>query len=304
MKTTMDLNDIHVFAKVVQAGSFVSAARALGMPKSTVSRRVSKLEERLGARLLQRTTRRLSLTEVGQAYYQHAARIVAQVDEAERAVTKMQETPQGLLRVTTPLNFGFLAPIVASFMRRYPEVQVELVTADRIVDLIAEGFDVAIRAGQLEDSSLVARSLGELESYLVASPDFLRRHGSPKTPGEIDAFDCVVFGAGPERTRWKLTRHGKTTAINIRPRLIVNDFDFLEEAARSGLGIAVLPLFRCIEDLRSNKLQRVLPAWCARKFPLHAVYPSSRHLSPTMKAWLDHLREQMTPLPWKRGPLP
>ncbi len=300
----MDLNDILVFTKVVQAGSFIGASRELGMPKSTVSRKVSELEERLGARLLQRTTRTLSLTDVGRTYYQHAARVVAEVEEAERAVTQMQETPRGLLRVTIPLNFGVLGPIVAAFMGRYPEVQLELVGLDRVVDLVEEGFDVAIRAGALRDSSLVARSIGTLKSFVVASPTFLRRHGTPKNPEDLQRFDCVVFGAGSDRTSWTLSRDGKTTTVEVKPRLIVNDFEFLDEAARTGLGIAVLPVFRCIEDLRTKKLRRVLPEWCAREVPLHAVYPSTRHLSPKVKAFLDHLREQMTPPPWERGPVP
>jgi DNA-binding transcriptional LysR family regulator len=300
----MDLNDVLVFTKVVQAGSFVGASRELAMPKSTVSRKVSELEERLGARLLQRTTRKLALTDVGRTYFDHATRVVAELEEAERAVTRMQETPRGLLRVTIPLNFGFLAPIVATFMRRYPELQLELIGTDRTVDLVEEGFEVAIRAGQLGDSSLIARSLGTLTSYLVASPDFLRRQGTPKGPEQLTRFECIVFGAGADRNTWKLIRAGKTTAVALRPRLIVNDFELLGEAARSGLGIAMLPLFRCIDDLRSKRLRRILPEWCAREIPIHAVYPSTRQLSPKVKAFLDHLREHMTPPPWERGPAP
>jgi DNA-binding transcriptional LysR family regulator len=298
----MDLNDVLVFTKVVQAGSFIGASRELEMPKSTVSRKVSELEQRLGARLLQRTTRKLALTDVGRTYFDHATRVVAELEEAERAVTRMQETPRGLLRVTIPLNFGFLAPIVATFLRRYPEVQLELIGTDRTVDLVEEGFEVAIRAGELGDSSLIARSLGTLTSYLVASPDFLRRQGTPKGPEQLTRFDCIVFGAGADRNTWKLIRAGKTTAVALRPRLIVNDFELLGEAARSGLGIAMLPLFRCIDDLRIKQLRRILPEWCAREIPIHAVYPSTRQLSPKVKAFLDHLREHMTPPPWERGP--
>jgi len=300
----MDLNDILVFAKVVQAGSFTGAARDLDMPKSTVSRRVSDLEERLGARLLQRTTRKLSLTDVGRSFYQHAARVVAEAEEAERTVNQMQAAPRGLLRVTMPLSFGFLAPIVAAFMRRYPEVQVELFGTGRLVDLVEEGFDVAIRAGELGDSSLVARSLGTLKSYLVASPAFLRRHGTPKGPEDLAGFDCIVFGAGPERTSWQLIRGGNATRVRVMARLVVNDFEFLDHAARSGLGIVILPLFRCVDDLRAKKLRRVLSEWSVREVPIHAVYPSTRHLSPKVRVFLDHLREQMTPPPWERGPVP
>jgi DNA-binding transcriptional LysR family regulator len=298
----MDLNEIVVFSRVVHSGSFTAAARELGMPKSTVSRKVSDLEERLGARLLQRTTRKLSLTDVGQTYYQHAQRVVAEMEAAEQAVTRMQDVPRGLLRVTTPLNFGFLGPIVASFLKRYPEVQVDLVCADRVVDMIDEGFDLAVRAGQLSDSSMIARDLGALKSYVVASPKFLKRHGTPNTPEDLARFACVVFGAGADRARWKLLRDTKTTVISVAPRLTVNDFDFLEEATLAGMGIAMLPVFRCIRPLRERKLQRVVPEWCSAEIPLHVIYPSTRHLSPKVKAFSDHLREHMLPPPWERGP--
>ena len=298
----MDLNQILVFTKVVEAGSFIGASRALAMPKSTVSRKVSELEERLGARLLQRTTRKLSLTEVGQVFYRHAARVVAEAEAAELAVGQMQEVPRGLLRVTTPLSFGYLGPIVASFLARYPDVQVEMVCADRVVDLIQEGFDVAVRAGHLADSALIARSLGVLESYVVASPAFLEKHGSPKEPQDLERFDCVAFAAN--RTSWKLHRNGKVLAVNVKARFTVNDFDFLDEAALAGLGIAMLPVFRCIEHLRSGKLERVLPDWCSPETPVHAVYPSTRHLSPKVQAFLDHLRDRMSPPPWELGPAP
>lgn len=300
----MDLNEILVFTKVVEAGSFIGASRALEMPKSTVSRKVSELEERLGARLLQRTTRKLSLTDVGQAYYQHAARVVAEAEEAELVVGRMQEVPRGLLRVTTPINFGYLGPIVASFLARYPEVQIEMLCADRVVDLIQEGFDLAVRAGHLADSTLIPRSLGVLRSYVVASPAFLKKHGTPKQPRDLERLDCVVFGAGVNRSSWKLHGNRETLTVNVKARFTVNDFDFLEEAARAGLGVAMLPVFRCIEHIRAKRLERVLPDWCSPEIPIHAVYPSTRHLSPKVKAFLDHLRERMTPPPWELGPTP
>jgi len=300
----MDLNEILVFTKVVQAGSFIGASRELDMPKSTVSRKVSDLEARLGARLLQRTTRKLSLTEVGQAFYQHSVRVVAEAEEAELVVGRMQEVPRGLLRVTAPLNFGYLGPIVASFLTRYPEVQVEMVCADRVVDLIEEAFDVAVRAGHLADSTLIARSLGVLRSYVVASPAFLKKNGTPKEPHDLERFDCVIFGAGADRSSWKLHRNGETLTIDVRARFTVNDFDFLDEAARAGLGVAMLPVFRCIENIRTKRLERVLPEWCSPEIPLHAVYPSTRHLSPKVKAFLDHLHERVTPRPWELGPTP
>ena len=289
----MDLNEIIVFAQVVQTGSFVGAARALEMPKSTVSRKVSDLEARLGARLLQRTTRKLNLTDVGHAYYQHAARVVAEIEEAELAVTRMQQTPRGLLRVTAPLNFGELAPVIASFLERHPEVRVEMVCTDRVVDLVEEGFDVAIRTGQLADSTLISRSLGGLQSYLVASGAFLEKHGTPQEPRDLERFDCLVFGAGAARASWKLSRGEQMLSVNVRARLIVNDFDFLEQTVQAGLGIALLPVSRATLHLRAGRLTRVLPQWCSPETPVHAVYPSTRHLSPKVMAFLEHLGEHL-----------
>ncbi len=298
----MDLNEIVVFAKVVSTGSFTAAARDLQMPKSTVSRKVTELEARLGARLLQRTTRKLSLTDVGQGYYQHAARVVAELDAAELSVTRMQETPRGLLRVTTPLNFGFLSPIVASFLKRYPEVQLDVVCTDRVVDMIEEGFDLALRAGPLPDSTSIARDLGVIRSYVVASPKLAKKLGAPKQPQDLERMPCLVFGAGSDRGRWKLLRAHETVVVQLKPRLVVNDFDFLQEATVLGMGVAMLPAFRCIALLRERAVQRLLPEWCSAEIPMHVIYPSTRHLSPKVKAFADHLREHMLPPPGNAAP--
>ena len=289
----MDLNEILVFAKVVQSGSFTAAARELGMPKSTVSRKVAELEERLGARLIQRTTRKLSLTDVGQAYYQHASRIVAEVEEAESAVTRLQEAPRGLLRITTPLNFGHLGPIVASFLTRYPEVQIEMVCSDRVVDLIDEGFDLAIRVGRLADSMLIARNLGMLRSVLVASAGYVATHGEPEAPKDLAHHECVVFGPAPDRTVWRLRADGKEVSVQVPVRFIVNDFEMLRQAALAGLGIAMLPVGRAADDLARGTLRRLLASYCSHAAPIHAVYPTTRHLSPKVCAFLDHLTEAM-----------
>lgn len=304
----MDLNELLVFAKVVQAGSFTGAARALEMPKSTVSRKLSELEERLGARLVQRTTRKLNLTDVGRTYYEYCARIVAEVEDAERAVGSLQQTPRGLLRVTAPLNVGFLGPILADFLERYPDVQLELVGTDRIVSLVEERFDVGIRAGPLADSTLIARNLGSVRRFLVASPGYLKKRGQPKSPEDLAQHDCMLFGAGSDRTSWQLKDKSRALEVAVPARLIVNDFELLRDAAVAGLGIAMLPVSGCIDDIRAQRLQRILRDWDAPETPLHAVYPSSRHLSPKVKAFLDHLQERMTPPPsappWELGPVP
>src|SRR5580698_3598481 len=193
----MDLNEILVFTRVVQAGSFTAAAAELGMPKSTVSRKVSELEERLKSRLLQRTTRQFNLTDAGRTYYDHCARIVGEIEDAERAVSSLQETPRGLLRVTAPVNAAYLGPIVSDYLKRYPEVRLDLFCTGRNVDLVEERFDVGIRAGVLADSTLIARSLGSARWFLIATPAYLKRRGRPRSPEDLKAHDCLFFGVAP-----------------------------------------------------------------------------------------------------------
>ncbi|HEX2881045.1 MAG TPA: LysR family transcriptional regulator, partial [Polyangiaceae bacterium] len=194
VQSGMDLNEIAIFAQVVQAGSFTSAAAQLGMPKSTVSRKIAELEERLDSRLLQRTTRKLSLTDAGRAYYDYCARIVADIDEAERAVTSLQAIPKGLLRITAPINMGFLAPIISDYLKRFPEVNIDLFCTARTVDLVEERFDVGIRAGVLADSTLIARNLGTIKWFLVAGPGYLKERGRPRLPEDLKKHDCLLFG--------------------------------------------------------------------------------------------------------------
>jgi DNA-binding transcriptional LysR family regulator len=289
----MDLNEIMVFARVVQAGSFSGAARLLDMPKSTVSRKVSELEDRVGARLIHRTTRKLGLTDAGRIYYQHGARIVAEMEEADEAVGRMQAAPRGLLRVTAPLGFDMLGPIVAELLRHNPEVQVELVCTDRRVDLVEEGFDVAIRAGALGDSSLVARSLGVLKRVLVAAPGYCKRRGTPRQPADLARHACLVFGAGVAPDVWTLKAGTDEAVVRVVPRLTVNDFEIMHDAARAALGIAAMPEFLCADDLAAGRLRRVLPEWSSADAPLHALYPTARHLSPKVAAFIDLLRRRL-----------
>ncbi|QRK10378.1 LysR family transcriptional regulator [Archangium violaceum] len=293
----MDLNELLVFAKVVQAGSFTVAARGLRMPKSTVSRKVSELEERVGAQLLQRTTRKLNLTEVGRAYYEHCARIVAEAEQAELAVTRMQSAPHGLLRVTAPLTFSFLGPIVAGFMKRYPEVQLEMVCTDRSVDLVEEGFDLAVRAGRMADSSLVARRLGNIERIVMAAPSYLEERGTPRSPKDLEKHDCLLFGAGQVGNVWTLYSGNKSVEVSVRARLVVNEPDMLGSVTLAGAGIALLPTLDYAEDASAGRLRRLLPDWTSSGAPVHAVYPSTRHHSPKVMAFVDFLRERWPAAP-------
>jgi DNA-binding transcriptional LysR family regulator len=301
----MDLNEMLVFARVVQAGSFTTAATGLGMPKSTVSRKVAELEERLDARLLNRTTRKLSLTDVGRIYYDYCQRIAGEIEDAERAVSSLQETPRGLLRVTAPANAGFLTTIVSDYLKRYPEVRLDLYCTERRVDLVEERFDLGIRAGLLADSSLIARSLGHVTWFLVASPGYLKRRGRPKSPDDLKRHDWLLFGAESGGAAGVVLESGGTsTELTLSPRLQVRDMDVLRGAALAGLGIALIPAFEGLDDLRAHRLERVLRDWNAPHTPVHVVYPSSRHISPKVKSFVDHLSANMTPPPWELGPMP
>ena len=297
----MDLNEILVFTRVVQNGSFTAAAAQLDMPKSTVSRKVSELEERLNARLLQRTTRKLSLTDVGRTYYDYCARIVAEIEDAERAVGSLQDTPRGLLRVTCGPNSVFLAPIITDYLKKYPEVTLELVSTARAVDLVEERFDLGIRAGTLPDSTLIARSLGLVSWFLVATPAYLRKRGRPRSPADLAKHDCLFFGPGLGDVGPRLEKDGDVVRLAVSPRMMVTEMDILRAVAVASLGIALLPAFQCVDDLRARRLEQVLRDWKAPSVPVQAVYPSTRHLSPRVKTFVDHLQQRMTRPPWERG---
>lgn len=293
-----DLNDVLVFAAVADAGSFTSAARRLDMPKSTVSRKVSQLEERLGARLLQRTTRKLSLTDVGRIYFDHARRIADELHQGELAVSRQQESPRGLLRLTLPLDFAYLRPIIASFLLRHPEVDIDMVCTDRVIDLVEEGFDLSIRAGSLSDSTLIARRLGTMRSHVVASPAFLARHKSPKSPADLSHLPGILFGAGTARDGWLLVSGDQRLTVTPHTRLTVNEFAMVRETALAGLGVAMIPADTIADDLKSGHLVNVLCDWSSPAIPVHALYPSTRHLPLKLKAFLEHLQAQLTPSPW------
>lgn len=300
----MDLNEMVVFARVVQAGSFSAAGAGLGMPKSTVSRKVAELEGRLDARLLNRTTRKLSLTDVGRIFYDYSARIAGEIEDAERAVSSLQATPQGLLRVTAPINVAFLGPIVSDYLKRYPEVRLELFCTGRTVDLVEERFDLGIRAGTLADSTLIARSLGSVRWFLVASPAYLKKRGHPRSPEDLKQRDCLFFGSGRDSADLQLESGDRSVQFNLPLRMMVSDMDVLHAAVTAGLGIALLPGFRCVQELHARRLTRVLRDWNAPSTPVQVVYPSTRHLSPKVKSFIDHLQQRMTRPPWELGPAP
>lgn len=304
----MDLNDIVVFTKVVETKSFTAAADLLGLPKSTVSRKLAQLEERLGVRLVQRTTRKLALTEIGEAYYERCARIVADIHAAEQLVTDMQATPRGRLRLTASVDFStrFLGAIVADFLAQHRDVNVELEANDRVIDLIEDGFDVAVRFGTMPESTLIARRLCNVHLILCAAPSYLARHPAPNQIEELDAHDHVLFTPTSRNQNWTIHRESSAGAGEVsyefgRPaRLASNNFGAVRDAAVAGSGIALMSDFAVADDLRSGTLVRVLPEWATHPTEVHAVYPARQNLPPRLTLFLDHLAKSLNPPPWAR----
>lgn len=291
----MDLNEIVVFAKVVETKSFTAAAQQLGLPKSTVSRKVSQLEERLGARLIQRTTRKLSLTEIGAAYFARCQRIVADIAAAEQLVGDLQTTPRGRLKVTAPVDLGAFAlgDLTGKFLAEHPDIDVHLDLTDRVIDLVDEGYDLAIRFGPLAESTLIARRLATAAMGMYASRDYLARAGTPREPDELADHDLLMFAPVPRLTTWIL--HGGGEPIELAPsaRMTSNNLLAIFEAARAGAGIAFIPGFvlGCAAD---DRLTAVLPGWRSPPIELYAVYPSGKNLAPKVRVYLDYLAERLS----------
>jgi DNA-binding transcriptional LysR family regulator len=287
-----DLNDFVVFAKVVDLGSFTAAGRQLELPKSTVSRRISRLEAQLGMRLLQRTTRQLKLTDAGAVFYERCRKISADAAEAEREIANLQATPQGRLRFTAPLEMGQTStPLILAFLERYPEVDVEVELTDRYVNLIDEGFDVALRAGKLADSSLIAKKLEDAQWVLVASPHYLESKGSVNTAAELERHDAVLFSPQSKIRPWYLASGGKTIHVRPQGRFAINHLDSIKSAVVAGLGVAQLPLSLCERDLKQNTLVELLPETRLSVGSIWIVYPSANYLPTKVRAFVDFVSE-------------
>ncbi|MCH9000548.1 MAG: LysR family transcriptional regulator [Proteobacteria bacterium] len=303
-----DLSAMAVFARVVEMESFSGAARALGLSKSAVSKRVGRLEDRMGLRLLNRTTRRLSLTEAGAAFYQGCRRVVAEAEAAERAVTRLASAPRGRLKVNAPMSFGVrhLAPALPDFMARYPELNVDLTLNDRVVDLVEEGFDLAIRIARLAESSLIARRLAPNRLVLCAAPSYLAAHGAPRAVEDLKGHECLLYSYQAAGDVWRLCGPGGERRLAVTGRLRINNGDALLAAALGGLGVALLPCFICGQDLRAGRLIQVLPAWSGpADTAIAAVYPASRNLSPKVRVFVDFLTERFSGTPyWDRDLVP
>ena len=285
----MDLEAIQAFHKVVQTGSFTRAAEALNTHKAHLSRVVSQLERDLGARLLERTTRSLSLTEVGREFHERAIGILAAVEDAQQAVAKAQAEPRGTLRITCGVEFGMLAVggWINRYLAQYPQMKVEAEITSRLVDVVHEGFDVAIRVGPLKDSTLVARHLGAMHYALYAAPGYLKKRGMPKQPDDLRAHEQLSFSLGSASAVWRLQREGVANPVTLQPRFRASNIFAVRDAAAAGLGVALLP--RMIGDpmVQQGQLRVVLPGWATPDTPISALFASARFLAPKVRAFIE-----------------
>ena len=291
-----DTNDMLFFAEVVERGGFAAAGRALGMPKSTLSRRVAELEARLGGRLLQRTTRKLSLTEVGDVYLRHCQAVRDAAEAAAEAVEQVHTEPRGTLRVACPVTLAqsTLGPIMGLFLARHPQVKMDMRVSNRVVDLVEEGVDVALRVrSSLDDSgSLVVKKLGESTSCLVASPAQLHRQGRPSVPQDLLHMDTMAMNAVDGRATLLLQGPGGASYTLVhQPRYVADDLLTLKFAALHGTGMCFMPDYMCRREIEDGRLVHVLPGWAPPRGIFHAVYPSRRGMAPAVRAFLDFLAE-------------
>ena len=283
---------LEVFAKVVEGASFAAAGRHFGISPAMVTKHVQTLEGRLGVRLLNRTTHRVSATEVGQSYYEHCLRILAELEEADGTARDLQTAPRGLLKVSAPVSFGTrqLAPRIAEYLVSYPGVSIDLSLENYYVDLLEKRFDLAIRLGHLPSSSLIARKLGEVETILCASPAYLQKNGAPQTPDDLDKHNCLLYTNAVPQSVWTLVdQSGKQHAIRVSGRFLTNGTDAICTLALKDAGVALVPDFLVADDLTDGRLLRLLPEYTTHATPIYSVYPHSRYLSAKARTFIDFL---------------
>ncbi len=296
---------IPVFVAVVQYGGFSPAARFLGISKSAVSKRISLLEQQLGVKLLHRTTRKLSLTEAGEHYFEHALKANLAARDAEDAVAQLQGEPQGRLRINTPMSFGRLhmAPMIPEFLKRYPKIRIELVMDDRTVDLVSGGFDIAIRGGVLSDSTLIARRLAPLNSVLCASPGYLDNYGYPQQLDDLLLHNCLSFSYSNDVKEWSFSKDNQRHSVVVSGSYQVNNSEALLEAVLQGLGIARLPTFVAGPDIRAGRLVMLFPEYQMLAQEINAVLIERQYMPAKVRAFLDFAIEYFgSEVPyWEQG---
>jgi len=296
------LSDLAVFARVAEQMSFTAAAQSLGLSKSAVSKQIARLEQRLGSQLLQRTTRRLQLTETGRIVQAHAERVMAEAQAAEAAVQNLQEAPRGLLKVNLPMSFGLshVAPLLPELLAQCPDLRIEASYNDRRVDLLEEDVDAAVRIGDLADSTLNARRLGPARVVYAAAPSYIEKFGTPKHPDELKWHHCLIYSYLADPLLWRFASEpgGESDiAVRVQGPLTANNGDALRLAALAGTGIARLPSFVIGPDIAAGRLVPILEEYRVADLGIYAVYPAQRHLTPKLRAFIDFLADKFGPEP-------
>jgi len=297
-RNRIDLNRLAVFAAVADAGGFTAAAERLGVAKAKVSVEVRRLEMALGANLFSRTTRRVALTEAGRQLFESCSPLLRELGDALAQIGAERSVVAGRLKISTSVNHAanFLARIVADFGRKHPALQIHLSATDRVVDLVAEGVDVAIRTGWLRDSSLRALRLGEVEQCVVAAPDYLRRNGTPQRPADLAQHDWIALSLLPTPLTWKFrSKRGHISTVRVKSRLVSDSPDALHALVASGAGITVMTALQVAEDVRRGRLQRLLADWSLPRGGIFAVYPPGRHVPANVRAFVDFYRSKLGP---------
>lgn len=298
MAESVDLNDIAIFVKVAQLESFSKAAHAVGLPVSTVSRSVTKLEDQLGVTLITRTTRRLSLTAQGQAYLNQCKDPLTELYDAEQVLKKAQLTPEGIIKISAPVVMSekpFL-DFISDFMKNYPRIKVDLFITNQFLNLIEENIDVAIRFGELEDSTLIAKYLGTTRRYVVATPGYLKGHEKIESPNDLKIHDCVILQGSNNETDWDLESSRKKIRIHVRGKVSCRDFQTVSQFVYKGHGIGLLPAYYCTEKIKSGNLVRLLPEWSSEEFRIHAIYPTRKFLPSKLLVFLEEIKKWKSPL--------
>jgi DNA-binding transcriptional LysR family regulator len=287
------LDAMQAFVAVADLQGFAPAARKLGLSPSAVTRLIAALEQRLGARLLQRTTRQVALTDVGTRYLERVRRILSDVEEAEGAAEGERTLPSGRLVVSAPVGFGRLhvSPVMSAYLKRYPEVSAELLLSDQIINLVEDGVDLAVRIGHLADSTLVARHVGEMRRIVVASPAYLKARGEPKTPAAIASHDTIQFGALTASPDWRFVEDGRDVRVACTPRLATNSADAAIQYAEADGGLTRVMFYQAADALKAGRLNIVLAKFEQKPLPIHLVYPTSRLLSAKVRAFIDLVAE-------------
>ncbi|RED53834.1 LysR family transcriptional regulator [Aestuariispira insulae] len=296
-----DVNDMAVFVRVAELGSLSGAGHDLRLSPAVVSNRIAKLEDRLGVRLLNRTTRKVQMTEEGQVYFDHCVHILQQIEEVESTLSEKKQAPKGVLKVTMPTSFGkmHVSPIIPDFMENYPDVEVRLQLTERMVSLVEEGMDIGIRVGKLDNSSMIARTLAPDTRYICGAPDYLKKHGIPKTPADLADHNCLLLRfPGSRQFKWTFLENGEAVQYSVAGNMDSNNSEVLLQWALAGQGLVMKSTWETSEHLQSGALVPVLTDYMPQDLSVSAIYPHSRYLPPKVRVFIDFLAERFGPRPY------